>query len=60
MYTLHGNEAEKNRDTIDILNSASNSNSRELPESYSLEKFPGARFIRGKFHPIPYSDDVIY
>jgi ribosome-binding factor A len=60
MLTLHGNEVEKNKDTIDILNSASGNSSSELSESYSLERFPGARFIRGEFHPIPYSDDVVY
>ena len=47
MLTLHGNEVEKNKDTIDILNSASGNNSSELSESYCLERFPGARFIRG-------------
>ena len=60
MFTLHGNEVDKTRENIDIINTASGNNPTELSESYSPQSFPGARFINGKFHPIPYSDDVIY
>ena len=60
MFTLHGNEVDKTRETIDIITTASSSNPAELSESYSPQSFPGARFIHGEFHPIPYSDDVIY
>ena len=60
MFTLHGNELNKTRENIDIINTASGNNHTELSESYSPQRFPGARFIRGEFHPIPYSDDVIY
>ena len=60
MFTLHGNELNKTRENIDIINTASGNNHTELSESYSPQSFPGARFINGKFHPIPYSDDVIY
>ena len=60
MFTLHGSEVDKTRETIDIINTASSNNPTELSESYSPQRFPGARFIRGEFHPIPYSDDVIY
>ena len=59
MYTLHGNEVAKTRETTDVLNTATRNNSIDLSESYSPERFPGARFINGEFHPIPYSDDVI-
>ena len=60
MFTLHGNEVNKTRETIDIITTTSSNNSAELSESYSPQSFPGARFIRGEFHPIPYSDVVIY
>ena len=60
MFTLHGNEVNKTRETIDIITTASSNNPAELSESYSPQSFPGARFINGKFHPIPCSDDVIY